>query len=89
MQENIEPDSDGNYHVGDMILNPGQYQRAFGDPSSQIPILDSGIDDERFRWKDGGKFILFLQFKLRKIFSFSFSKSFTLQVPNKKYKFRQ
>ena len=55
VQENIEPDSDGNYHVGDMILNPGQYQRVFGDPSTQIPVLDSGISDERFRWKDGGK----------------------------------
>ena len=57
MQVSIEPDNVGNYRVGDMILTPGQYQQAYGNSSSEIPELDSGLSDESFRWKDGGKVV--------------------------------
>ena len=40
-----------------MILSPGQYQRAYGNSlvESDDPILDSGLRDEEYRWKDGSK----------------------------------
>ena len=54
MELNIEPDDDGYYHVGDLILSPGQYQRAYGDSTAGNDFeLDSGLRDEAFRWKDG------------------------------------
>ena len=51
---NIGPDDEGYYHVGDLILSPGQYQRAYGDSTEENDFeLDSGLRDEAFRWKDG------------------------------------
>ena len=57
VEANVEPDSNGFYHIGDMILSPGQYQRAYGNSlvESDDPILDSGLRDEEYRWKDGSK----------------------------------
>ena len=53
VEANIKPDTNGYYHFGDMILSPGQYQRAYGD-SSDDSTLDSGISDTDYRWENGG-----------------------------------
>ena len=52
-----------------MILTPRQYQQAYGD----IQILDSGLSDESFRWKNGGKVI---QLPILLYIYFSFCKDF-------------
>ena len=53
VEANIKPDTNGYYHFGDMVLSPGQYQRAFGD-SSDESTLDSGVSDTELRWENGG-----------------------------------
>ena len=70
-----------------MILTPRQYQQAYGNSSSEIPELDSGLSDESFRWKDGGKVVKLYSFFFVKtilMHQFLFSKSCTIQV--QKYK---
>ena len=62
VEANVEPDSNGFYHIGDMILSPGQYQRAYGNSlvGSDDPILDSGLRDEEYRWKNGSKLKIYI-----------------------------
>ena len=54
MELNIEPNNDGYYHIDDMILSPGQYQRAYGELTTANEFEQhSGMRDEAYRWKDG------------------------------------
>ena len=46
----IEPDEDGNYLVGDMFMQPEQFQEKFGKGGTPL----SGIAGDRYRWDNGG-----------------------------------
>jgi len=61
-QANIEPDSNGFYHMGDMMLSPGQYQEAYGETDKSV--LQSGRKDDKYRWENK---VLLYAFKPRSI----------------------
>ena len=47
-----ERDEDGNYVIGDMILNPEQFNYAYGK-ADDGEVVQSGINGERYRWPGG------------------------------------
>ena len=50
MAKDIEPDENGIYHIGDMLLQPDQFQERFGEGGAPL----SGIDGDKYRWPNGG-----------------------------------
>ena len=56
----IEPDENGNYHIGDMILDSNQYREAYG--GFQNGAHFSGISGDWKRWKDRGEPLILFTF---------------------------